>query len=85
MTVVDENVKPVAKRITDAQFVSAYVRCEDAEALAALTGLSESTVKARIGKLKKAGVNIKQYDRKPKEIDVNGLNALIPSEPEAAS
>jgi hypothetical protein len=64
-------------QVSDEDFVKSYVASVSYEGLAATTGLKETSVQARASKLRKAGVNLVPYERKKKEVDVEGLNSLL--------
>ena len=64
-------------QVSDQDFVKAYVAFASYSGLAAFCGMKQTSVQARASKLRKAGVNLVPYDRKKKEVDVEGLNNLI--------
>jgi hypothetical protein len=72
-------------QVTDVDFVKACVNSKTAEAVASATGLKHSTVLSRAAKLRKAGVNLPEFDRAKKVLDVKALNALIPAAPPPAN
>ena len=71
--------KPAKPRVTNEQFVKAYVNCHSTEHCASMLGLTATSVSTRANKLRKAGVKLPKYDRasNPKTIDVDGLNKLL--------
>jgi transposase len=66
-------------RVTDEQFVSCHKNCHSNAQVAQMLGISEATVAARANKLRKIGVRLPKFDRvvNSKEVDVEGLNALL--------
>ena len=67
------------KRVSDADYVTAYVSCKSCEELSVATGLSAATCASRATKLRKAGVSLAKYQRKAtaKVVDVDALNAIV--------
>ena len=72
----------MAKKITvsDENFVLACIDNSTVAAISAKLGLKPATVASRANKLRKAGVNLPEFDRATKVLDVAGLNALIAAE-----
>jgi len=70
--------EPMAKTIvSDKLFVETYVTCNSYDSLALYLNMKPTSVQARAAKLRKTGVNLVPYERKKKEVDVEGLNSLI--------
>jgi biotin operon repressor len=71
-------VKATKKRVSDKALVQAYVGCKSYEELAAKLALTEASVRTRCSKLRKAGVNLKPYDKATRRaLDVDSLNAIV--------
>lgn len=64
-------------RVTDVDFVRAWVVSTSTEDVAAKTGLSVASVNVRATKLRKGGVNLPPFARKKKVVDAATLNAII--------
>jgi hypothetical protein len=61
-----ESTNMAKPQVTDVDFVKACVNSKTAEAVASATGLKHSTVLSRAAKLRKAGVNLPEFDRAKK-------------------
>ena len=75
--VATDVVKVVNHRVSNEAFVKAYVAAKSNAELAAVLGLSKTSVYSRSTKLRKAGVSLAKYDRAKKELDVRALNAIV--------
>ena len=76
----NDQVRVPKKRVSDVDFVSACKGAKSNADVAAATGLTEAACAQRVSKLRKKGVALPKYDRKPTErkgTDVEGLNALL--------
>ena len=78
-TAMSETTKITKKRVSDQEFVVAYIGCKNYADLAAYLGLSVASVASRSNKLRKLGVKLDKYkvERAPKVVDTDALNALI--------
>jgi hypothetical protein len=72
---------PMAKRsrvkISDVEFVAAWMKVGNYDDLVAETGLTKASIQVKAVKLRKAGVKLPKYGRVKVPIDVKGLNELI--------
>jgi hypothetical protein len=69
--------KIVKPRVSDPDFVRAYVACKSYETLAEKTGLTVASVQQRANKLRELGVALVKYDKAKRKTDVVALNSLI--------
>ena len=69
--------KKSKKRVSNKDYVQAYLLYKSYPELAEAIGLSRASVASRANKLRKAGVNLPKYVRAKSELDVAGLNSLI--------
>ena len=67
------------KRVSNKDFVQAYLLYKSYGELAQAIGLSVASVASRANKLRKLGVKLPKYERasSTKVLDIDGLNALI--------
>lgn len=86
MTTTTTTTKPPRQKkppVTHADFVAAWRTALAAHGSAAdvsrATGLAPVSVAARAKKLRAAGVNLDEFPRVAKVIDVAALNAIIPT------
>ena len=66
-------------RVSNEAFVKAVLACKSYAEVAETTGLTQASVQSRAAKLRKLGVNLPVYERVKKTVDVEALNALIPT------
>lgn len=64
-------------RVTDVDFVRAWVASASTDEVATKTELTVASVNARATKLRKNGVNLPPFARKKKVVDADALNAII--------
>ena len=64
-------------RVSDKDFVGAWLRCHSHAEVAEAVGLAPASVLARAKRLREAGVELPAYERVRKGIDVSALNSLI--------
>ena len=72
-----EVVAPPVSRLSDAEFVERCLDSKSAEEVAKKVGLKAESVNARIGKLRKDGVEVPKFARKKRVTEVDKLNAII--------
>lgn len=65
------------KLVSNEDFVKAFITADSTAEVAEKTGLTIGSVRLRASKLRKAGVNLPTFVRKPRPIDVDALNELI--------
>ena len=74
----EEITKVKKPRVSDKDFVQAYLLYKSYADLAQAIGMTPMSVQARASKLRKSGVTLAKYGRVTKKVvDVDGLNALI--------
>lgn len=69
----------MGRKVSDQDFVAAYVMARGIEEVMELTELSRNGVTSRAASLRRAGVNLPKIRRPLKKIDVKGLNELVRS------
>jgi hypothetical protein len=67
------------QRITNDDFVLAWLKSQNYEEVAERLGVSKLQVISKSQYLRKLGVNLPKYKVGPQTTDVDGLNALIQS------
>jgi hypothetical protein len=72
--------KPLmGRKVSDEDFVEAYVLARGIEEVMELTGLSRNGVTSRAASLRRAGVNLPKIRRPLRRVDVKGLNEIVTS------
>lgn len=80
---IEKPAKQTKKRISNADFVRAYIAHSDYTSLAKSLGMAEASVRIKAGALRGLGVHLQKYERKKQEVDVAALNKLLSPDPES--
>ena len=71
--------KTTKVRLSDDEFVEAYVKADSVDEVIESTGMTYGSISQKAKKLRDLGVDLPKFKRQAKEVDVVGLNRLIKS------